>query len=350
MPFGVVFPQGAGRIPQFSPKTAPDPNLSGTQTAEQTQERNIAKGKTRSYLIIGGAVALIAALSCFVLAERNEPFPSRFSKEEAVQELQKLGVIASELDIQGEVGRKAMFAAVDQGNTAILELLLAGGINVDQRGVGRERTFSFAVLVGHPEIVKLLLAVPGIDVNEDDPLGRAASIGHTEVVKLLLAAPGIDVNESRALFDAAERGHTEMVKLLLAAPGIDVNERTPLARAACNGHTEVVKLLLAAPGIDVNKEHYFGRPLTKAAQKGHTEIVKLLLAAPGIDVNVNNDDETPLWQAAGRGHTEIVKLLLAAPGIDVNRANKSGSTPLSNAAYYGHTEIVKLLRAAGAHG
>lgn len=271
MPFGVVFPKGAGRIPQFSPKTAPDPNLSGTHTAEQTQERNIAKGKTRSYLIIGGAVALIAVLSCFVfekadtfalistLAERNEPYPSRFSKEEAVQELQKLGVIASELDIQGEVGRDAMFDAVRQGNTAILELLLAGGFNANQKYVYgfRDTPLSFAAARGNPEIVKLLLAVPGIDVNESAPLTSAAQNGHTEIVKLLLAAYGIDVNvnndDEPPLWQAAGRGHTEIVKLLLAVPGIDVDrankaERgsTPLSYAAYNGHTEIVKLLRAA--------------------------------------------------------------------------------------------------------
>ena len=56
----------------------------------------------------------------------------------------------------------------------------------------------------------------------------------------------------------------EVVKLLLAAPGIDVNRanedgETPLYVASHEGEPEVVELLLAAPGIEVFNENMEGK-------------------------------------------------------------------------------------------
>ena len=66
---------------------------------------------------------------------------------------------------------------------------------------------------------------------------EAAREGHTEVVRALLAAPGIDVNKAddngwTAVMVAAREGHTEVVRALLAAPGIDVNKATKIGNTA----------------------------------------------------------------------------------------------------------------------
>jgi len=213
-------------------------------------------------------------------------------------------------------------------------------------------------------VEEILAADPSLDANEvsDGPGGAtplyiAAQNGHTEVVKLLLAIPDIDVNKGRIdvgatpLFTAAQNGHTEVVKFLLARSDIDVNEAitdgtTPLFMGSQNGHTEIVKLLLARPEIDVNKSISSGAtPLYIAAQNGHTEVVKLLLTNPDIDVNKGRTDigATALYIAAQSGHTEVVKLLLTKPDVDVNKAIKSGSTPLYTSSNKGYPEIVKLL-------
>ena len=92
-------------------------------------------------------------------------------------------------------------------------------------------------------IAAFISAGTGLDGME---LYYASSRGQTEIVKLLLAVPGIDVNIGEPLVDAASRGHTEIVKLLLAAPGIDVNKDSPLRSAASQGHSEIVELLKAA--------------------------------------------------------------------------------------------------------
>ncbi len=58
---------------------------------------------------------------------------------------------------------------------------------------------------------------------------HAAQNGHVEVVRLLLARKGVEVNKSAAgrvtaLYFASQEGHVEVVRLLLARQGIDVNK------------------------------------------------------------------------------------------------------------------------------
>ena len=397
MPFGEVFPESGEETSM--PALGVESSITETEVPAEVMPRVLPKlwSKYRKHFIIGGAVALIAAFSFtayFVsdsgdssspvsaTAKKKRFKPRKISREKAVKELRELGVITSELDIQSRVGSREMANACAQGNINITELLLAGGINVAQ--MNEYDVLLGAAKNGHLEIVKLLLAVPGIDVNkeckdwyisEDDrsstPLERAAENGHTEVVRLLLAIPGIDVNENYPLEKAAKNGHAEVVKLLLAAPGIEVNRGDSLIKAVENKHTEVVRLLLGAPGINVNK----GKPLWKAlfhehgealllllkapginvnegietedgyyrtildivAESGNAELIKLVLAVPGIDVNKGE----ALSKAVEKGHVEVVKLLLAAPGIDVNAGDC-----LSSAARNGHTEVVKMLLAA----
>ena len=165
----------------------------------------------------------------------------------------------------------------------------------------------------------------GVSSPDGADLCSAAEAGNIEKVRLMLAA-GINPNSATKssetpLCMAAREGHAEVVKLLLAAPGIDVNKAyaagwTPLSWAAREGHAEVVKLLLAAPGIDVNKADAAGwTPLYHAAWGGHAEVVKLLLAAPGIDVNKTDvDGWTPLKTALVNNKTECAELIRAAGG------------------------------------
>jgi hypothetical protein len=132
----------------------------------------------------------------------------------------------------------------------------------------------------------------GPDINKPDnhgwtPINRASFYGHIEIVKLLLAQPGIDFNKPdndgwTPINCVSRKGHTEIVKLLLAQPGIDFNKpdnhgRTPINHASYYGYTEIVKLLLAQPGIDFNKVDIYGKtPINCASNRGHTAIVRIL--------------------------------------------------------------------------
>ena len=280
--------------------------------------------------------------------------------------------------------------AVRNGDTKQIQLLLNAGANAITDNDFDIPLLSEAAKKGHTECVKILLTVPGIDVNQTTswskatPLSEAARLGYTECVRLLLAAPGIDVNKAdddsnTPLCLAAKEGHTECVRLLLAAPEIDVNQanqngETPLSWAASNCHADCVRALLNAPKIDVSAypplclaamtnnqakiyqlladganpnrpDSILGNtPLNYAVRNGYTDCVRALLTAPRINVNSQNkDNRTPLFEAASRGYINCVRALLAVPGIDVNKADSYNETPLFKAASRGYINCVRAL-------
>jgi ankyrin repeat protein len=140
----------------------------------------------------------------------------------------------------------------------VVELLIAQGANVNERGLSRELTpLHSAAHGGHASVAGLLIA-KGADVSASDktgatPLHVAAKAGRNEVAKLLIARGArIDAKDERGI--------------------------TPLYLAAQNGRMAVVELLIAS-GANVNmKNHYDLTPLDAAdsALPGYEEIRELL--------------------------------------------------------------------------
>jgi len=87
-----------------------------------------------------------------------------------------------------------------------------------------------------------------------------------------------------ALFRATREGNTDMVKSLLASPGVDVNARdesgsTPLLEAARFGHDNICRLLIAA-GANLNAKDKDGKTALQLAIQGdHDEVVRVLKQA-----------------------------------------------------------------------
>ena len=132
--------------------------------------------------------------------------------------------------------------AVQQAQVDMVELLLAKGAKfhgqeMAQAASARSPIQSLAM------IAALLKA--GADVNSRDEYGstalsRASYRGNKDLVKLLLAQPGIKLDQTNvdgetALMMAAENGHAEIVEMLLKA-GADVSitdegDATAISRA-----------------------------------------------------------------------------------------------------------------------
>ncbi len=278
------------------------------------------------------------------------------------------------------IGSKALFAAIESDNAAMVRLLVEAGADVNAaEGFGGNTPLHEAVEEGNAEIVQILVDA-GADIEaegfmDQTPLSLAAEEGASEILQILLGqsadngtqegedkqAPAIG---SEALFTAIEKGDVETVRLLVEA-GADVNAaegfggNTPLHEAVKKGDVEIVKILVAA-GADVNAEGYFDRtPLTLATEEGATEILQILLGTgPDADTSVGGEDKeaasTPsvgseaLYSAIEKGNVEMVRILVEA-GADINAADGfGGNTPLHEAVEQGDAEIVRILVAAGA--
>ena len=145
-------------------------------------------------------------------------------------------------------------------------------------------------------------------LKSESPIFAAADEGHTAIVERLLKAgaatavgaavgPWGSVATESALRSAAGNGHTASVELLLkagAAPDLGttvgpfgmIRTDTPLQWASKKGHVDIVELLLKAGatvdmGVTVGPFGMIRKdtPLQSASRKGHAAIVELLLDA-----------------------------------------------------------------------
>ena len=222
----------------------------------------------------------------------------------------------------------ALLEASRKGDKAQLISLLESGSNIDTTDAKGKQPLHWAAQNGDTAIVELLLdrGATGIDASDkygNEPLHLAAYNGHTGVVEMLLdrGAAGIDAPDRggmQPLHWAARYGRRATIQLLLdrGATGIDAPDNTgkqPIHWAARSGDTATVELLLdrGATGIDAPDEEGM-QPLHYAAQSGNTATVKLLLdrGATGIDAP-DREGRQPLHWAAHNGHTAMMITLIA---------------------------------------
>ena len=154
-----------------------------------------------------------------------------------------------------------------------------------------------------------------------------SSYGRTAIVQLLLGH-GADVNKAEdngyiPLYIAAHQGHAEVAQLLLGN-GADANQAvntgvTPLYIAAHQCHAEVAQLLLDH-SADVNQAAMDGTtPLFTAAANGHAEVVSYCWSVLLMSIKRRIMDGRT-FDCSSRGSCRGCSLLLAAPGIQVNQA------------------------------
>ena len=177
---------------------------------------------------------------------------------------------------------------------------------------------------------------------------------------------------------AADNGHVEIVKLLVAEFGADVNLKdnhaTPLHRACSSGNLDIIKFLIEH-GADVSAKdgdgtyfsplstfaqiialtfnvfvlnlHLGDPPLEWAVERGHVEVVRTF--AKDLDVVAkNNKGRTLLHWAAYYGQKEMVIVLVKEFGADVNAVDNDGKSPFDLAMEHGKPEISELLKELGA--
>ena len=98
---------------------------------------------------------------------------------------------------------------------------------------------------------------------------RASRYDHAGVVKALLKVPDLDINQANdygdtALIMASHYGHAGVVEELIKVPNLDINQanedgHTALTRASWNGHTDVVEALLKVRARNINQANHEGQ-------------------------------------------------------------------------------------------
>jgi ankyrin repeat protein len=294
------------------------------------------KRKNIGLAAVLAVIIIMAAISVIYLQER-------------AMSLEKKMQLSSEL-----------IQAVRIEDTEAARKALADGAEVNMADIDGMTSLLWAVGIGHPELV-LILIEAGADVNlryeevGDTPLHEAAVQGNTEVARLLIeAGAGINVRNDYDLTPlqlSVYHGHVDLTSLLVEA-GADVTLQasqnlTLLHWAAYYGHTDVASILVKA-GADVNARDIENEtPLHGAVINGHTDSVLLLLDA-GAEVDAQNEHGwTPLLIAAAENYIDTALILLEA-GADVHARNDQNLSALLIAMIEGHTELAAILRQFGA--
>ena len=277
----------------------------------------------------------------------------------------------------------ALMDAAKKGNIEAVKQYLAGGADVNAKGIWGMTPLHRATREGHKEVSELLI-INSADVNAKDkhgrtPLHRAVREGHREVAKLLISKDAdVNAKSESGLFKgqtpldeaikskqtevadllrkhggrygsitvAAKVGDVEALKGFLAA-GVKASAVGALSAAAAGGYKEFVELLIVNGADVADKNEYGSTPLHNAATK---EIAELLITN-GADINAKiNDGSSPLLAAAMKGHKEVAELLIAK-GANVNARSESvlgeDKTALDWAVEQSHTETAALLRKHG---
>ena len=140
--------------------------------------------------------------------------------------------------------RRAFFKAMDeqtelweicrQGNLEELRNALQAGADPNSRRLG-DTCLMVAVRAQREEVVDLLLAQPGIEVNFANiarvtALHWACSTGNVAVISKLLAVPGIQLNATSKyrrvpIMEAIISGNTDAVRLMAAVEEVDLDAR-----------------------------------------------------------------------------------------------------------------------------
>lgn len=177
----------------------------------------------------------------------------------------------------------------------------------------------------------------------------------------LFTAEGADVGQVEhsglsPIHLAADLGHPQCLKIMLEVKGINVNARTrekeltALHLAAEGGYVDCIEILLDRKA-DANARNHRGQTaLHLAARSQAFDCVEMLLRKGNADPNLGDlDQRTALHAAVGKAARsyDIIEILVTW-GADVNAKDQYGYTPLHMAALNELSQCVEILIFHGA--
>ncbi|KAJ9466220.1 26S proteasome non-ATPase regulatory subunit 10 [Diplonema papillatum] len=189
-----------------------------------------------------------------------------------------------------------------------------------------------------------------------ETIWQAAARGNTERMKEYIENKGLltepDEFKLTLLHHAVHGGQAEVVDLLIAAGGVNLDAadndgRTALSVACDKGFIDIVAALLKA-GADGSVKDTFKRScLHMAGNAGRADVIKLLLDEADISGSAKTVASwLPLHYAAANGHLDACAAL--KPTKNHLTATASSQTARDMAEANGHKEVAEYLASLSA--
>ena len=247
----------------------------------------------------------------------------------------------------GEGGPTALFFAVRENRSDVVEALLKAGAKVLNQG---SNALVAAAETGNVAMLNRLLESPVPKEKLDD----AFAVGLNRPVLEVLLTRGADVRARGA--EALLYTRDPEALSFLVSHGADINFRdatgkTWLERSSFNSINLDTLQVLIERGADLNSRGRNGWTLlTMYASKGYLNGIQMLVARKVTVDMPNPEGRTALSLACDLsypGSRDIVQLLLKS-GADVNTRDSAGKRPIDYAGQRPNNVLVEFLIAQGA--
>lgn len=196
-----------------------------------------------------------------------------------------------------------------------------------------------------PEVAKVLLAHPKIDVNVQDinglsilcrlVLDPSSNGSNVQLVAAILNHEDLDVHASCPIATAARFASVEMMRLLLDHPNLDINDPSGLLHCAMRRTdpvaTDLAAWLLQHETLDINLRRSDG-----------TSALMALSGMDSVTIEVGEKEAVKLKQIAAR-QVQMLKMLLQRPDLEVNAVDAKHQTALHHFSVAGRSDLVELV-------
>lgn len=255
--------------------------------------------------------------------------------------------------VSNDILRKGAEAACHSGQSAILSMLLAQGLQLTRSNY--KKLLNLASSCGHLETIKILLENDNCPFTQCHAFRIACRFGQTSVVKHFLLQDDFPHGKNgpvrKGFLEACRLGHEGVARVLLSK-NMNPQDFASLKETrgfnyACEQGQEGVAKLLLANGVNPNKADKFGNTgFYEACTRGYTSIVELILEHE-VDVLLRNKSgDSGFHIAASEDHVGIVRLLIEA-SVGLELTNEMNGTPFHSACIGGARRTAKELICAG---
>jgi len=261
--------------------------------------------------------------------------------------------------IAGESGTTSLMLAASEGKTALIQRLIALGVNINAYNKKGHTALMYAAIRDKPDTLKLLMqkgaTLDTRDNFQQNALHHAAMSGRKQSIQVMLQK-GMDMNAvnnkgASPLVLAMAMGHWEVAEELILRGAKLVTDKVA---------AEDVALILISKNNPKLLKRYIDTfpPLRELAQRdpnflqyaakfsGRETIRYLTELGARID-RPANDGQTPLFTAVVANNETTVRALLELKANPALRDRTSGQTPLRKATLLGHAKVVATLREFG---